>query len=133
MEDIKNGKSEDCFAGHLYLKREEYGLTDNGAMFAGNTSPGQYSYACLGPISQITVLQQPPTPMPLAPLSHFNIIPIHNPSLPLHPSLSSFLNPSNSSTKRHRRRLRYHPCNPQRLHHRHGRRSHILDSSKKRS
>lgn len=53
MEDIKNGKSEDCFAAHLYLKREEYGLTDNEAMFAGKY-PGSvflslvHTVPCLG-------------------------------------------------------------------------------------
>jgi len=47
VEDIKMGKSEDCFAGHLYLKREEYGLTDNEAMFAGNLPLREYSYVFL--------------------------------------------------------------------------------------
>jgi hypothetical protein len=39
VEDIKNGNSEDCFAAHLYQKREEYGLTENEAMFAGSSPP----------------------------------------------------------------------------------------------
>jgi Cytochrome P450 len=35
VEDIKNGNSGDCYAAHMYLKREEYGLSENEAMFAG--------------------------------------------------------------------------------------------------
>jgi cytochrome P450 len=34
VEDLRRGEAKDCFAAHVYLNREEYGLSETEAMFA---------------------------------------------------------------------------------------------------
>jgi hypothetical protein len=38
LEDLKDGKSQDCFAAHLFRNHAEFGLTDDETMFAGGSA-----------------------------------------------------------------------------------------------
>ena len=42
VAEVESGEAPDCFAVHVYSHREEYGLSENEAMFAGPTP--QYKY-----------------------------------------------------------------------------------------
>jgi hypothetical protein len=44
VAEIERGEAPDCFAVHVYSHREEYGLSENEAMFAGapNISTSTY-------------------------------------------------------------------------------------------
>jgi len=117
VEDIKNGKSEDCFAAHLYQKREEYGLTENEAMFAGpphQPQPGVYTSL---------------------PVRSYHFPPLSDSYL-FARSLAALRylgSPSDDSVKCNRRWVRYHSRDSERLHHSHGRRPLIPDSRAQRS